>query len=275
MAISIKILRITIGLLFVFSGVIKILDPGLFEETVTLFNVLPQYSKLFAILIPPFEIVAGLSLVMGIFRKAAILVLVPLLVSYIISIWLNLREGFVFDCGCFGPLQLFSRISTGKIIFNITLVTALLIIFIIDKHKVDLLSHLKIVGTYASLIAMISYVPYSNISWAYKINEQNIKDIDWRTAGSLITTERAVLFDARTKEQYDREHVPGALSLPFLDFNNQFKNFSKINKDAAIIVYCDGRDCSAATRTCQKLIARGYKNTYRVTGGFDAWNTKT
>jgi rhodanese-related sulfurtransferase/uncharacterized membrane protein YphA (DoxX/SURF4 family) len=252
---------------------LKIFDLVLFEETIVLFNVFPRYSKLFTVIIPSFEVIAGVFLIIGIFRKAAIVVLIPLILSYIFAIWINLRQGFIFDCGCFGPLEIFSRISTGKLLFNVAIIIGLALVFFKDREDVDLLNHLKIVVTYGLFITMLIYIPFSNVSWAYTINTKNIKDIDWETANILIKN-NAVLFDARTNDRYKKAHVPGALSLPFLDFNKYFKKYDKLSKDAFIIVYCDGKDCSAATRTSFKLIARGYKNIFKVTGGFDAWNKK-
>lgn len=268
------VLRISLGLLFAFSGILKMYDPVLFEEAIVAFNIFPEYSKLLALIIPSFEAVAGVFLIIGIFRKAATVLLLPLVLSFTFAIWINLREGYIFDCGCFGPFQLFSRISTGKILFNIVLIIGLALVFIKDTKKVDLLNHLKIVVSCALFLAMLIYIPFSNSSWAYSIGIKNIKEIDWKTANVLLQNNHAVLFDARTIDRYEKEHVPGALPLPFLDFSKYFKEYDELNKDAFIIVYCDGKDCSAATRTSFKLIARGYRNIFKVIGGFDAWSAK-
>ena len=142
--IIIKIIRISTGLLFALSGLLKISDLVLFEESVVLFNILPQYSKLFAIIIPSFEVIAGIFLIIGIFRKATIVVLIPLILSFTFAIWINLRQGFIFDCGCFGPLQFFSIISTGKLLFNVAIIISLALVLFKDKEGVDLLNHLKI-----------------------------------------------------------------------------------------------------------------------------------
>ena len=108
---TIKILRIIIGLLFIASSILKMTDLILFEETIELFNIFPQYSKLLAIAIPSFELVSGIFLVLGIFKKAAAIVLSSLTLVFTFAIWLNLIEGYIFDCGCFGPLEFFSKVS--------------------------------------------------------------------------------------------------------------------------------------------------------------------
>ncbi len=64
---KIKVIQISIGLMFMLAGLLKMTDLVLFEETIVEFNVLPRYSKLFSIIIPSFEVVAGACLVIGIF----------------------------------------------------------------------------------------------------------------------------------------------------------------------------------------------------------------
>lgn len=269
----VMILRISIGILFTLAGIVKMSNLVLFEETIELFNVFPQYSKLFSIIIPSIEVVAGIFLILGIFRKAAIVVLIPLVFSFTFAIWVNLRGGFIFDCGCFGPLNILSRISTEKILFNFVLIGGLLLAFIKETEKVNLINHIKILMTYAVFIAILVYIPYSNTSWSYTINKKNIKKIEWKTAYNLIKNNQAILFDARTIERYKKKHVPGALLLPVLDFDKYFKKYDdELSKDTVIIAYCDGKDCSAATRIIFKLIARGYTNVSTISGGFDAWN---
>jgi len=262
-------------LIFMLSGIAKMTDLVLFEETIVEFNILQQYSKLFTIIIPSFELIAGACLTIGIFRKAAITILVTLVLSFTFAIWVNLRQGFRFDCGCFGPLEILSKISTGKLLFNIALVLCLALMFFNDKEKADLLSHLKILVTYGFFIAILIYIPFSNYSWAYTIDKKNITDIDWETASLLIKNNNALLFDARPNNQFEKEHVPGALSLPCQEFGRYLRRYdNKLRKEAFIIVYCDGADCYTATRTALKFIARGYKNIFRVAGGLDAWKGK-
>jgi len=260
-----------IGVLFLFSGTIKIFNLILFQETIELYNIFPQYSTLFTVLIPGVEIVAGIFLIIGIFRKVAIYTLIPLLLIFIIAIWVNLREGFIFNCGCFGPLNILSEISWRKIIFNIVLLLCLFFILFKDKKKYDLYAHFKVLIITLFFISVLIYIPFSNSAWEYAINIGNIRKIDWKTAISLVDNKNAVLFDARINELYKKEHVPGALSLPVLEFSKYFEKYNLSSANTFIIVYCGSEDCSSAPRTSFKLIARGFKNVFTVTGGFSEW----
>lgn len=271
----IEALRILIGLIFILSGLFKMSDIVLFEEAIVEFNILPQYSRLFAIIIPSFELVAGVSLLIGIFKKAAIVIMIFLLFSFTFAIGINLAHGFKFDCGCFGPFDLLSKISIEKLFFNFIIVFCLFLIFLNDKQKVDILNQLKILFTYGFFVVVLIYIPYSNYYWAYTIDKRNIVDIDWETAIRLVKNNNAFLFDVRSQEQYEKEHVTGALSLPLKEFGKHLKKYRKLlSKESFIIVYCDGYDCYTATRAALRFVARGYKNIFRVTGGLDAWKAK-
>lgn len=49
--------RIFIGVIFIFSGIAKLIDLVSFKEAILNFNILPQYSNLFTVIIPFFELV--------------------------------------------------------------------------------------------------------------------------------------------------------------------------------------------------------------------------
>ncbi|MDW7762088.1 MAG: rhodanese-like domain-containing protein [Acidobacteriota bacterium] len=233
-----------------------------------------QAPRLFTILIPSFEAVCGIFLLVGIFRMAASLLLVPLVLSFTFAILINLMQGNIFDCGCFGPLQFFTKISHGKIFFNIALIIGLLLIVIKERVTSDFLSHLKAIISYTFIIGLLIFIPYSNTSLAYALNMNNIKEIDWKTANDLIKENNAILFDARSNDQYKKEHIPGALSLPVSEFSRYFSSYNKMSKETLIVVYCEAHDCYSANMVGIKLIARGYHNIFKISGGFDAWNEK-
>lgn len=251
----------------------KMSDLVLFEETFKEFNIFPQYSRLFTITIPSFEIVAGACLIVGIFTKTATLILLVLIFSFTIAIGINFIKGYRFDCGCFGPLEILSEISIEKILFNILLIICLFIIFFRHDHWKNILTHMKLLIISGFLISLLLYIPFSNIILAYEINKNNIKDIDWEEAFILVGQNDAILFDTRPFDQFNKEHVTGAFPLPYMEFDRYLRKYNKlVNKDSFIILYCDGDDCFTSKATALKFLIRGYKNIFRVPGGFDAWS---
>lgn len=85
----------------------------------------------------------------------------------------------------------------------------------------------------------------------------------------LDTGERFVLLDVRSKEDYDKEHIKGARSLPLDEIDR--KAPQSLKKDEKIIVYCDSYVCSASTSAYKFLLRMGYANVRDYKGGVREW----
>jgi len=48
--------------------------------------------------------------------------------------------------------------------------------------------------------------------------------------------EGAQLVDVLLREEYEDEHLPGAISIPLKELNRQ--TIARLNRDAPVIVYC-------------------------------------
>ena len=90
------------------------------------------------------------------------------------------------------------------------------------------------------------------------------KNINSNRAVELIDNEHAILIDVRNADEYNREHIEGAVNIPLA-------NIDKIDyeKDSLIIVYCQSgmRSIEAA----KKLNKLGYTNLYNLDGGLLNW----
>jgi len=95
-------LRWVLGGLFVLASIHKIADPAAFAKIVYGYDLFPAAAiNLIAILLPFIELTAGLALVIGVYPRAAAVVLSGLLTAFILVIGINALRGHVFDCGCF------------------------------------------------------------------------------------------------------------------------------------------------------------------------------
>jgi uncharacterized membrane protein YphA (DoxX/SURF4 family) len=132
-----KILRWSVGLLFIFSGLIKANDPlGLSYKMQEFFEVwgiaiLDDYSLVFALSMNTLEIVAGIALLIKFPYKQTLWLLLGLIVFFTFLTGYALFSGKIKTCGCFGdciPL-------TPKVSFIKDLVLMLAIIFLLINHK--------------------------------------------------------------------------------------------------------------------------------------------
>lgn len=100
--------RIFVGLLFIFSGLIKANDPMGFgyklQEYFHVFNLtaLNDYSALIAIIICAFEIILGVLLLLGIARNSVAWGLLLLILFFTFLTFYSAFFNVVTSCGCFG-----------------------------------------------------------------------------------------------------------------------------------------------------------------------------
>ncbi len=95
-------LRWILGLVFIYSSYHKILEPAHFAKIIYGYYLFPDFSiNLIAITVPFLELFAGIALVLGVYPRAAALIVLGMLFSFIAAISINLVRGVEFDCGCF------------------------------------------------------------------------------------------------------------------------------------------------------------------------------
>jgi len=88
----------------------------------------------------------------------------------------------------------------------------------------------------------------------------------------MIASGDLVLIDARLDIAYAQSHLPGALSFPFHDFNQNLKPLERVlAKGLPVVVYCSGVACQDSHEFAGKLVVMGVKNVMVYSGGFEEW----
>lgn len=101
-------LRLALGLVFVYAGYTKLRRPWyVFAGMIDNYGVVaPSVSEVVARVLPPMEVVLGVALLAGLYRRissaAGVVLLFPF---FALMIWAYAR-GMKIDCGCFGPGQM-------------------------------------------------------------------------------------------------------------------------------------------------------------------------
>ncbi|MCD4722659.1 MAG: DoxX family membrane protein [Desulfobacula sp.] len=102
LVIILFVIKLTLGITFIYASYHKIADPAKFAKILYGYAILPGGSiNILAITIPFIELVAGFSLILGMFPRSALLIINGLLLVFILMIGFNLLRGHQFDCGCF------------------------------------------------------------------------------------------------------------------------------------------------------------------------------
>jgi uncharacterized membrane protein YphA (DoxX/SURF4 family) len=96
------VVRVLLGLVFVYASLDKISNPAGFARIVYQWQTLgPVSSNLVAVTLPWVELVAGLLLIVGIWKRDAAAVVAVLLVVFIAAAVFVLARGIDVDnCGC-------------------------------------------------------------------------------------------------------------------------------------------------------------------------------
>ncbi len=94
--------RWTLGLVFITAGLTKILDPAAFARVVDAYAILPPVLvELTALTLPPFEVVAGLGLLMDV--RGSLTLITAMVLLFLGILGYAILIGLDIDCGCFGP----------------------------------------------------------------------------------------------------------------------------------------------------------------------------
>lgn len=107
--------------------------------------------------------------------------------------------------------------------------------------------------------AMEDYLTFVDYGGATIFPEQIPKE-DWP---------RFYVIDARDKEQYDKEHIPGAVNL---EWRQALEKRASIPKDKSVLIYCNTGTLSAQAGFALRVA--GYENVRILQGGYAEWKAK-
>lgn len=111
------VLRIIIGIIFIYASVNKLFNPQEFAKAILRYELLPVYFvSILAIVIPWLEFITGFLLVTGIYKKGASLVALISLVIFTAALISAYARGLEIGCGCF---SLEETSSKGDILLRI------------------------------------------------------------------------------------------------------------------------------------------------------------
>ncbi|MDB3938444.1 DoxX family protein [Flavobacteriaceae bacterium] len=245
----VNISRILVGLLFIFSGLIKINDPVGFSFKLeeyfgpTVFNIdfLLPYVLPLAIFIVVLEVLLGVFLLIGLKKEFTIYSLFAMIVFFTFLTWYSAYFNKVTDCGCFGDaIKLTPWESFTK---DVILLVLIVIIMIGLKYikplfnnkllyifpSISLILCIVIVNQVLSHLPLIDFRPYkvgANIIDNMVIPEDSKKAVfryDWlfniNGEKKVISTSGNFPDSEGTFVSVDTELIEEGYEPPILDFS--------------------------------------------------------
>ncbi len=96
------VVRIGLGAVFVYAGILKIIDPVAFAGSVAAYKILPyNLNFLVAAILPWIETICGVLLIAGYRVKAAACIVLAMNLVFMAALASTMVRGLNIDCGCF------------------------------------------------------------------------------------------------------------------------------------------------------------------------------
>ncbi len=98
------------------------------------------------------------------------------------------------------------------------------------------------------------------------------KEMDMDTLKALMESNMIILLDARHSSLYKEGHLPNAISLPIIEFNQKYESVAPLLvKDKSLVLYCSGITCPDSSLLARELSRKGFTDIYVFKGGFEEW----
>jgi rhodanese-related sulfurtransferase len=115
-----------------------------------------------------------------------------------------------------------------------------------------------------SKVFIMSVLFAMSASFAHAVELLSPKD-----ASALYAEKKAVIVDVREDDEWNEEHIAGALHIPLNQLTERVSELQQ-HKDATIITQC--RSGGRSAKALELLKTAGFSNVYSMDGGIKAWS---
>lgn len=92
----------------------------------------------------------------------------------------------------------------------------------------------------------------------------NDKEVNLKKAKEILDKTNGVLLDVRSHQEYNEEHLPGAININLYDLKKEIIDKIK-NKETTIVVYCS---CGVRSKKAKEILEElGYTEVYNLKEG--------
>jgi rhodanese-related sulfurtransferase len=128
---------------------------------------------------------------------------------------------------------------------------------------------IALVGQWDTSKGVITAIPNGPEGW----KPQEINSV--ARAKEIFDNGNVLFVDARSQDNYEDGHIPGAVSLPVGQFDEQIESFlSRHSANARIVTYCSGRTCEDSHNLARLLSDVGFTHVSVFIDGFPGWEAQ-
>jgi len=130
-----RILDFIVAAIFIYAGVLKMLDPAQFAHDINNYRILPwTLSVALAFYLPWLEILCGLGLIFRFLYRGALSILTVLIVVFTLATVAAKVRGLDITCGCFGHASQHWSLP-AHLATNLGILAALLVLFFLSTAR--------------------------------------------------------------------------------------------------------------------------------------------
>src|SRR5256884_478569 len=134
-----RALDVIVGGIFIYAGVLKVLDPVQFGLDIDNYKTLPWFvSVRLALYLPWLEIFCGLALIFRFLYRGGLSLLTVLIAFFIGATVAAKMRGLDITCGCFGHASQNWSFSTHLVLDLAIFAAILALLFANSRHRVEL-----------------------------------------------------------------------------------------------------------------------------------------
>ncbi len=103
--------------------------------------------------------------------------------------------------------------------------------------------------------------------------ESRLPEINAAQALKLYEASEALFVDSRDHEDYEADHIPGAVNLPMRERKTAGwrEHMLSLPRNKLLVLYCYGEHCGLSTRQGKALLEEGYDKLVVVDYGWATW----
>ncbi len=130
-----RIVDVILAAIFIYAGVLKMLDPAQFAHDINNYRILPwTLSVALAFYLPWLEILCGLGLIFRFLYRGALSILTVLIVVFTLATIAAKARGLDITCGCFGHASQHWSLP-AHLATNLGILAALLVLFFLSTAR--------------------------------------------------------------------------------------------------------------------------------------------
>jgi rhodanese-related sulfurtransferase/plasmid maintenance system antidote protein VapI len=132
---------------------------------------------------------------------------------------------------------------------------------ILKTENLDVVQNVLDLDSKNIQIMLQDQIKFYEAKLAYEMDASDVFD-------ALEKSKNIVVVDARKTYGFEKEHIPGAINLPYREMNEE--TTKHLDRSKTYVCYCDGIGCNASTKGALMMTKLGFK-VKELIGGIEWW----